>query len=873
MSKISFKHITAKLLTCALLLTLGIILSAGSSQAKGKYTVKTSTKPCNATYTKVAAYNSKTSQYFMLRSYLEKLESEGGGTLTLKKGTYKIPCTLYIPSNVTIKLKNGVVLKKTAKTGTKKLAAGSSLFELVPPSKSVKKNGVKKYAGSKKVTISGAGNATINLNKVANSSGIVVGHAKNITISGITFKNMNGNSFINVAATNNINITGCKFTGATASEAAVSNYAISLEIPDKTTKAFPYTWSKTDKTVNKTVTITGNTFSKIISAVGSNKYTENVYHSIVNLTGNTFSELSDNAVRLLNWESANISSNKFKNIASGTGSFCGILASGAKSPVFSGNTFDYVAVPIKLLPATNTGNGSKYAVSYNNVLPADFVTGLQNNTVTNAQIYYVINQTSTAPESAMRLAYYMDYTTKDYTITAGSRPYHDYYTDNVWYNDYTKDYYVFKSYLDQLERVGGGTLTVESGNYSITNTLFVPSSTTIIFHHGVNITKGSYTGFDSKVLAPSQSIFQLIPPSLGATTGAVGGYNGAHDISFIGQGAVTIDLAFYDYCKAIVMGHNRNVVIQGITFLNYKGHHFIELDASDNVTIQACTFSGCFPSASDNYKEAINIDTPDRNTGGFNQVWTNFDRTPNNNVKIQNNTFTNVLRAIGSHKYSVSLLDNTTQVYHTGIQILNNNISDTFSYAIRGINWKDCIIKGNTIKNVNAGNTTAILMSGTVNPTITENTIEKAARPITLNSTDNLDSTLADKAYPATHTILDSNKKTGVNLSAMLNNTLIDVTKAQILFYVGGNSKENSTEVKKYNFDSSHVTYTGPTPTPEAEDSPSPAPSESASPSASPSPEPLAPAQQLTAQSVTEEADNTPSDVITDNSESELSVE
>jgi hypothetical protein len=36
----------------------------------------------------------------LLRSYLERLEKNGGGKLILKKGTYKITNTLYIPSNV-----------------------------------------------------------------------------------------------------------------------------------------------------------------------------------------------------------------------------------------------------------------------------------------------------------------------------------------------------------------------------------------------------------------------------------------------------------------------------------------------------------------------------------------------------------------------------------------------------------------------------------------------------------------------------------------------------------------------------------------------------------------------------------------------------
>ena len=185
-----------------------------------------------------------------------------------------------------------------------------------------------------------------------------------------------------------------------------------------------------------------------------------------------------------------------------------------------------------------------------------------------------------------------------------------------------------------------------------------------------------------------------------------------------------------------------------------------------------------------------------------------------------------------------------TQVYHQGLQILNNTIKNTTSYAIRGINWKDCIIKGNTINNVNNGNTTAIYMSGAVNPTITENTIELAKLPITLNSTDNSDSKQPDKIYPKTNTILDSMEKTGKNVSDMLNNTLINMMTAnEIRYYVGGKNKATSTKYLKYKFDSSKISYTIATPTPSPSAEPSATPSASAAPtdpSASASPAPSA---------------------------------
>ena len=809
-----------------------------SAQAKSTFTVKTSTKPCKSSYKKASTYNQKTKHYYMLRSYLEKLEKKGGGTLILTKGTYKIPCTLYVPSNVTMRLENGVTIKKIAKTGTKKLTADDSIFELATPSKASLSGKVKKYAGSSNITIVGEGSSSINMNSVKGSCAIASGHNKKINISGITFKKMNGGSYITVASSKNVTIKNCTFTDSKTVSAEKGRYAIRLETADSKTKSFPYTWSKADKTANNNIKIRNNSFNSICSAIGSVKYTENVYHLAVKINGNTFSSLSNNAIRPLNWSGCTIKSNTFSNIAGGTGSYCGIYASGIKEIVIASNRFDYVARPIYFAPAANSGAGKKYAITYN-VIDATAVSHMETNIVTNAKEYYVMSQSTTDPTSAVRLFYFTDYTTKDYTITAGGEPYQRYYTDNSRYNSYTRDYFMFKSYLEQLEKVGGGTLTVMPGTYSITNTLYVPSNTKIIFKDGVTITKGAYTGFSTSVYAPSLSMFQLVPPSYALATGALSGYNGAHDISFIGEGTVKIDMLFYDCAKTIVMGHNSNILIQNIQFYNYMGHHFIELDASKNVTIEKCSFIGSrYTSDANDHKEAINLDTPDKNTGGFNQIWTSYDRTPNDNIIIRDNVFTDVLRAIGTHKYSVSPLDGTTQLYHTNVQILNNTITNTHNYAIRTINWKDCIIKGNTINNVNNGDTVAILMSGAVNPTITENTINKALRPITLNSTDNADSALADKAYPATHTILDSEESTGKNISDMLNNMLIDIKgDTEIRYFVGGNNKATSTKTLIYQYDSEHIKYTYATPTPAPTATPSPEPTQTPDPTQSPEPD------------------------------------
>jgi hypothetical protein len=79
-------------------------------------------------------------------------------------------------------------------------------------------------------------------------------------------------------------------------------------------------------------------------------------------------------------------------------------------------------------------------------------------------------------------------------------------------------------------------------------------------------------------------------------------------------------------------------------------------------------------------KEAINLDTPNKATGGFTHDW-----TPNKNVIIENYTFFNLDVAVGTRLYSEGQ-------YHENVIIRNNDIRQTRREAIRVLNWKKCII-------------------------------------------------------------------------------------------------------------------------------------------------------------------------------------
>lgn len=310
---------------------------------------------------------------------------------------------------------------------------------------------------------------------------------------------------------------------------------------------------------------------------------------------------------------------------------------------------------------------------------------------------------------------------KTYKITTKTKPC-DKTEKFSTYNKYTKHYYTLLSYLKRLEDEGGGTLELKKGTYTISNTLYVPSNVTIKLNDGVKIIKGKKSG--TKKFSASKSIFQFCSYKRSTKKGAYKKYNGDHNISIIGQGKAYIDLNYDKDAVAIMMCHNKDITISGITFQNMYSGHFIEMDATKNVTVKECTFEN-HKDSNNNNKEAINLDTPDKETNGFHAVWTSYDKTPNENVLITKCTFNNLERSIGTHKYSENKL-------HKKIRIIDNKISNCDEDAIRVMNWSEPVIMKNMIVNVakRASGKRAILASGVINPVITDNVFEKVSRPI-----------------------------------------------------------------------------------------------------------------------------------------------
>ncbi|MGN1206235.1 MAG: right-handed parallel beta-helix repeat-containing protein [Eubacterium sp.] len=672
------------------------MMNADTAQAAKKYTISKSTKPCNSAYIRAAGYNSKSKNYFTIKSYLEKLKKQGGGTLVLKKGTYKICSTLTVPSNVTIQLKNGVVLKKTDNTGSKALKTGSVMFKLTSAK-------AKDYKGTKKVVITSNKKATIDLGKVKNAVAIDMGHNYNVTVSNIKFRNKNAGTYINIAGSRTVKVTNCTFQGDETYTGGSYQAAVMV--------------NSYNKTPCKNVKIELNTFSDLENGIRTTKYKKEIYAESVSIRNNKFKNMTVSAVTGKMWTGAVMTGNTIYRSDATKGTAFAFQLYSMTEPEISANTIDKCRTPIYF------GRASKI----DNSISSAKVASMENNTVTDAVVYYVIQKHDT--ES--RLLYFKDKNEKDFRITPETTPYRGHYEDTSNYtanNAQAKTYYMFRSYMEQLEYAGGGTITVAAGTYTLSHSVCIPSNVTVNFEDGVKIQKVKAINTD---MATNKTMFELVPPSKEGIKNSIGGYNGSQNVTLQGSGSTILDCAYTLNSMAVVMGHAQNITIRNIAFTNENGSHFIELNSSKNVTIENCSFTDFKIYNNKSHKEAINIDTTDANNNGFNYEWSNHDRTACDTVMINNCMFTNMGVAVGSHTYSVAMNDVNTQVYHENISIQDCKVSQTYNAGIRMLNWRNAVIKNNEFLGIqgiedNKGyNYTCILVKGAVNPTITQNKFDK----------------------------------------------------------------------------------------------------------------------------------------------------
>lgn len=337
----------------------------------------------------------------------------------------------------------------------------------------------------------------------------------------------------------------------------------------------------------------------------------------------------------------------------------------------------------------------------------------------------------------------------NYTISTKSKSFRNIY--KAKHTSSNRDYYVIRSYLERLEKTKGGTLTLKAGTYRVAGILFIPSNVTVRLSDGVTIKKYKASG--------TNSLFHFVPSS--RSYSKITRYNGTHDSRLVGSGKAVIDLRYVKEGLAIAMGHNKNITVSGITFKNMYSGHFIELDANYNAVIRDCQFLN--GRESEYYKEAINLDIPDKNTGGFGVRWSSQDRTVNKNITIENCRFRNLDRAIGTHAY-------TSEKFFTGIHIRDNYFGATVEDPIRICNWSKPSIQDNIFMLEDGIATRAIYCTGVISPVISGNTFQGYQRAIEFKPCKNSIVHPAAYKYKEAYNVLSRK-----SLKTLKDNTFIDI--------------------------------------------------------------------------------------------------
>ena len=168
------------------------------------------------------------------------------------------------------------------------------------------------------------------------------------------------------------------------------------------------------------------------------------------------------------------------------------------------------------------------------------------------------------------------------------------------------------------------------------------------------------------------------------------GYNGYKNIT-IRNGTISR--------ACINMMHNKNVIIDGVEFINTVSRHCIQIAGSYGITVQRCIFNGTTANSL-NASECINIDPC--NYGGqpyMSEDSVMYDHTASKKILVTKNTF-NISPDV-NHKYATAVGshgrddEEYRQTYCDGLEISENNFGSPYVSAINMCDYKNVTVKDN----------------------------------------------------------------------------------------------------------------------------------------------------------------------------------
>lgn len=193
------------------------------------------------------------------------------------------------------------------------------------------------------------------------------------------------------------------------------------------------------------------------------------------------------------------------------------------------------------------------------------------------------------------------------------------------------------------------------------------------------------------------------------------GYGGVHDVYWLGGtfdhgGDAGLTGGGYGGVS-VALGHCKNITFDNVTFTHQFNDHSIELNGSQYVTLDRCTFTDGYYTGDANY-EAVNIDY--MGDGGF-PHFGGYDNTPVEDCVIKDCVFSNVQVGVGSHGAP-------TEKWYKNISVVNCDFSGCTRQSLNficvdGVDIRNCNFSDEhvlTDPTVQVGSCDNVLLDGCV---------------------------------------------------------------------------------------------------------------------------------------------------------------
>jgi parallel beta-helix repeat protein len=231
-------------------------------------------------------------------------------------------------------------------------------------------------------------------------------------------------------------------------------------------------------------------------------------------------------------------------------------------------------------------------------------------------------------------------------------------------------------------------IRIPAGNYTLTDVVHLYSNITLEMDAATVLTMTAGSGTNMFLLGTTGEYGGEANYN---QSEACAGYGGFCNITI--RGGKLVGNSKNKSCL-IRMAHATNVTLDGVIFSGGAGSHQVEVAAIDGFTVKNCVFEDFYGLAgvTGNY-EALQIDIPVAQSP---YEGTYEDGTPMKNVEITGCTFKNLSKGVGTHTMLIG-------AYHENIKISNNVFSNITNEAILCLNYYNCEIKDNVMKDCGAG--------------------------------------------------------------------------------------------------------------------------------------------------------------------------